>query len=160
MSAEMLFAAATLHNLALHRHQQETGVKYASPYLSGTRTTEQIISELQGKTTEIQTLDQQPTFVDTLHRANAVQFNQNLTKTIGAKPGIAVVASSNRKKTLIDFKCQGNTAASSMYSQGFSQFQSAHFAGVKEVQDLIEKFVPEMKAVLVDSGAWDLPYSY
>ncbi len=164
MSAEILFAAATLHNLALHRHQQETGLNYASPHLSGTRTTERIISELQGKTTEIQSLDQQPTFVDMLHRADAVQFNQNVTKSIGTKPGIAAVASSNRKKTIYDFNCQENTVVNSKYPEDYADFQSqqkaAHYAGVKAAQRLVEKFVPEMKPVLMDSGVWDVPYEY
>ena len=99
-----------------------------------------------------------------LHRANAVQFNQNITKSIGMKPGIAVAASSNRKKTLFDFKCQENYAGSAMYPKEFPSFQhqqqSAHFAGVREAQDLVEKFVPEMKEVLVADGTWDLPYTY
>ena len=164
MSAEILFAAATLHNLALYRHHQQTGLRWVSPRLSGTRTTERIICELQGKTSEIQSLDQQPTFADMLHRASAVQFNQNVTKDIGKQPGITVAASTSRKRTLYDFHEQTEAAACTDYPQTYLEFkkqqQSAHFKGIEKAHELIEKYVPEMKEVLVDSDAWDMPYTF
>ena len=50
-TAEMLFAAATNRMLAMYAHFKNMGPGNSSPYKSGTKTTERIISELQGKTT-------------------------------------------------------------------------------------------------------------
>jgi len=58
-------------------HFKELGPEWASPYRSGTKVTERIISEMQGKTNEIQSLDSQPTFADMLQKSSSVQFNLN-----------------------------------------------------------------------------------
>ena len=42
---------------------------------AGTRATERIISEIQGKSTQLQLLDSQPTFGAMLNKLSAVQFN-------------------------------------------------------------------------------------
>ena len=57
-------------------HFKGLGPKNSSTYKSGTKTAERIISELQGKTTQIQSLDAQPTVSDILNRVSSVQFNQ------------------------------------------------------------------------------------
>ena len=64
LTAEILFAAATLHQLGMFVHFRDEARAWASPYNSGTKTTERTISELQEKTTELQSLDSQPTFGD------------------------------------------------------------------------------------------------
>ena len=76
-TAEIHFAAATIHQLAMFLHFKELGPMWASPYNSGTKTTERIIGEMQGKTTELQSLDSQATFADMLDRSSKVQFNLN-----------------------------------------------------------------------------------
>ena len=45
----------------MYAHFKNMGPGNSSAYKSGTKTTERIISELQGKTTQIQSLDTQPT---------------------------------------------------------------------------------------------------
>ena len=70
--AEILFAAATLYNLALFVHFSQLGPSWASPRNTGTRATERMISELQGKTNQIQSLNSQPTFADMLINVSAV----------------------------------------------------------------------------------------
>ena len=75
-TAEILFAAATNHMLAMFVHFKGLAPENSSPYKSGTKTTERIISELQGKTTQIQSLDAQPTVSDILNGVSSVQFNQ------------------------------------------------------------------------------------
>ena len=52
------------------------GPKNSSPYKSGTKTRERIISELQDKTTQIQSLNAQPTVREILNKISSVQFNQ------------------------------------------------------------------------------------
>lgn len=76
-TAEILFSAATIHQLAMFLHFKELGPIWASPYNSGTKVTERIIGEMQGKTTEFQNLDSQPTFGNMLERCSKVQFNLN-----------------------------------------------------------------------------------
>ena len=97
LTAEIIFAAATLHQLAMFLHFPNEADMWASPYNSGTKTTERIISELQGKTTELQSLYSKPTFGDMLNKAAKVQFNLN-AKTRIAAAGIDVKSSSKRKK--------------------------------------------------------------
>ena len=106
LTAEILFAAATLHQLAMFVHFPNEARAWASPYNSGTKTTERIISELQGKTTELQSLDSQPTFGDMLDRSAKVQFNLNAKRRIAAA-GIEVKSSSKRKQRAFAFKHSG-----------------------------------------------------
>ena len=46
-TAELLFAAATTHMLAMFAHFRNLGPQNSSPYKSGTKTTERIISALR-----------------------------------------------------------------------------------------------------------------
>ena len=71
-TAEILFAAATNHMLAMFAHSKGLGPENSSPYKSGTKTTERKISELQGKTTQIQSLDAQPFVSDILNKISSV----------------------------------------------------------------------------------------
>ena len=67
-TAEILFSAVTLYQLSMFVHFKHLGLSGSSLYNTGTKSTERIISELQGKTNEIQSLDSQPTFGDTLDK--------------------------------------------------------------------------------------------
>ena len=96
LTAEIVFAAATLHQLAMFLHFPDGAKVWASPVNSGTKTTERITSDLQGKTTELQSLDSQTTFGDMLDRSGKVQFNLNAKRRI-AGAGIDVKSSSKRK---------------------------------------------------------------
>lgn len=102
LTAEILFAAATLHKLAMFLHFPSKADAWALPYNSGTKTTERIISELQGKTTELQSLDSQPMFGDMLDKSAKVQFNLNAKRRIAAA-GIDVKSFSKRKQWAITF---------------------------------------------------------
>ena len=77
ITAEILFAAATLYQLAMFLHFRDVGLSGSSLFNTGTKSTERIISELQGKTNEIQSLDSQPTLADMLDKSSKVQFNIN-----------------------------------------------------------------------------------
>ena len=59
-TTEILFAVATVHQLAMFLHFKELRPEWASPYNSGTKATERIIGEMQGKTRELHPLDSQP----------------------------------------------------------------------------------------------------
>ena len=95
-TAEILFAAAINHMLAMFAHFKALGPENSSNYKSGTKTTKRIISELQGKTTQIQSLDAQPTVSDILNRVSSVQFNQ-LAEDRLIQNGAKKQASTNRK---------------------------------------------------------------
>ena len=58
ITAEILFEAATPYPLAMFLHFRDVSL---SLFNTGTKSTVQIISERQGKTNEIQSLDSQPT---------------------------------------------------------------------------------------------------
>ena len=76
-TAEVLFVAAPNQILAMYAHFKNMGLGNSSPYKSGTKTTERIISELQGKTTQTLSLDAQPTTVgDVISKISNVQFIQ------------------------------------------------------------------------------------
>ena len=53
LTTEVLFAVATLHQLAIFLHFPDEAAAWASPHNSGLKSTERVISELQGKTTEL-----------------------------------------------------------------------------------------------------------
>ena len=166
LTAEILFAAATLHQLAMFVHFPDEARAWASPYNSGTKTTERIISELQGKTTELQSLDSQPTFGDMLDRSAKVQFNLNAKRRIAAA-GIEVKSSSKRKQRAFAFKRSERPSQSADYREAtsyndFREMQKeAHLKGVKDGQDLFEKYMPRACVDLLKKNvSWDMPYKF
>ena len=142
LTAEILFAAATLHQLAMFIHFPNEAGAWASPYNSGTKTT-----ELQGKKTELQALDSQPTFGDMLDRSAKVQFNVNAKRGIAAA-GIEVKSSSKTKQRAFAFKRYERPIQSADYCEvtsytDFREMQKeAHHKGAKDGQDLFEKYMP------------------
>ena len=96
-TGEVLFAAATNHMLAMFMHFKRLGPENSSPYKSGTKTTERIISELQAKTTQIQSLDCHPAVSDILNKISSAQFNQ-LAEDRLIQNGPKKQASTNRKR--------------------------------------------------------------
>jgi len=93
---EILFSAATLYQLAMFLHFKHLGIPGSSLFNTGTKSTERIISEIQGKTNEIQSLDSQPTFADMLDKITRVQFNINAKQRL-AQAGAKVRQSSHRR---------------------------------------------------------------
>ena len=165
ITAEILFAAATLHQLAMFLHFPDEGEAWTSPYNSGTKSTEHIISELQGKMTELQSLDSQPSFGDMLDKSAKVQFNVNAKRRVAAA-GVDVKASSKRKKQAFAFKShETSIKAKPQYSSTYLAFKEqqkqAHREGVKKGQDLLERFIPQPCVNLVkDDNCWEIPYKF
>ncbi|KAL9977299.1 hypothetical protein ACROYT_G014689 [Oculina patagonica] len=166
LTAEVLFAAATLHQLAMFLHFPNEAEAWASPHNSGTKTTERIISELQGKTTELQSLDSQPTFGDMLDKSGKVQFNLNAKRRIAAA-GINVKSSSKRKQMAFAFKPCGRPRESAGLHEftsytAFREMQKkAHHEGVRDGQDLFEKYMPRSCVdLLKENDSWDFPYKF
>ena len=122
-------------------HFPNVAEAWVSPYNSGTKTTERIISELQGKTTELQSLDLQPTCGDMLDRSGKVQFNLNAKRRI-AGTGINVKSSSKRKRRASAFKpCERLKESARLHEvtsyKTFREMQrEAHRKGLKDGQDL------------------------
>ena len=67
-TAAILFSAATLYQLGMFLHFKHLGISGSSLFNTGTKSTKRKISEIQGKTNEIQSLDYQPTFADRLDK--------------------------------------------------------------------------------------------
>ena len=162
-TAEILFAAGTVHQLAMFLHFKELGPVWASPYNSGTKTTERIIGEMQGKTTELQSLDSQPTFGDMLDRSSKVQFNLNAKQRLSFA-GAQVMASHKRKKLAFAYKESQHTKQYS-YPDNYADFKEAqieaHRDGVREAQALFRKYLPsECVDLLQKTRHWDKPYTF
>lgn len=141
-------------------HFKELGYIWASPYNSGTKVTERIIGEMQGKTTELQNLDSQPTFGNMLERCSEVQFNLNAKQRLSSA-GANVKASNKRKNMAFAFKEIKHTS-NYKYSNDFTSFKATqvrgHREGVKQGQALFSKYLPqECINLLKQTGNWDVP---
>ena len=114
-------------------HFPEEAKVWASPYNSGTKSTERIISKLQGKTTELQSLDSQPTFGEVLDKSGKVQLNLNAKQRVAAA-GVNVKPSSKRKKLAFAFKSH-ETSINSQHPETYPAFKEqqrqTHCEGVK-----------------------------
>ena len=162
-TAEVLFSAATIHQLAMFLHFKNLGPIWASPYNSGTKTTERIIGEMQGKTTELQNLDSQPTFGNMPERCSKVQFNLNAKQRLSSS-GANVKASNKRKNMAFAFK-EMKHIPSYKYPDDFKSFRAAqvkaHREGVKDGQALFSKYLPEQCVTLLkETGKRDVPYTF
>ena len=165
VTAEILFAAATLYQLAMFLHFRDVGLAGSSLYNTGTKSTERIISELQGKTNEIQSLDSQPTLADMLDKSSKVQFNINAKQRL-AQAGANVKQSSNRRKKAYAFQQHASKADvsyeyPSQYRDFLDQQRKAHFQGVKDGQALFQKYMPVGAVELLQQNDyWDTPYTF
>ena len=164
-TAEVLFSAVTLYQLAMFLHFKHLGLSGSSLHNTGTKSTERIISELQGKTNEIQSLDSQPSFADMLDKSTRVQFNINAKQRL-AQAGAKVRQSSNRRQRAFPLsKHMSRSEESYNYPSNYKDFQyeqkNAHFRGVKKGQQLFEKYVPaEAVDVLKTYNCWDVQYLF
>lgn len=146
-------------------HFPDEGEAWASSYNSGTKSTERIISELQVKTTELQSLDSQPSFGDMLDKSAKVQFNVNSKRRVAAA-GVDVKASFKRKKRAFAFKSHlTSIKAKPQYPSTYLAFKEqqkqAHREGVKKGQDLLERFMPQPCVNLVkENDFWEIPYKF
>ena len=165
ITAEILFAAATLYQLAMFLHFRDVGLSGSSLFNTGTKSTERIISELQGKTNEIQSLDSQPTLADMLDKISKVQFNVNAKQRL-AQAGANVKQSSNRRQRAYAFqkrasRIQGSYQYPLLYRDFQEEQKQAHFRGVKDGQALFQKYMPAGAVELLQqSDCWEIPYSY
>ena len=163
-TAELIFSAASSHCVAMFLHFKKFGPSLSSPNCSGTISTEKIIGQLQGKTTNIQTLDTSPTFGDMLNRSKDLQFITEAINDLSTYEGVRIPSTSNRKTS--HFRSTSNPQPTNyQYPDSYQEFlkkqQDMHKRGVKRAQELINKFLPEDFSTLLEShGVWDLPYSF
>ena len=164
-TAEILFSAATLYQLAMFLHFKHLVTSGSSLFNTGTKSTGRIISEIQGKTNEFQSLDSQPTFVDMLDKITRVQFNINAKQRL-AHAGTKVKQSSHRRQRSYAFsKHMAKNEGSYKYPSNFQDFREeqkrAHFRGVREGQRMFEKYMPATAVDLLKStDYWEIPYKY
>ena len=94
-ATEILFAVATLHQLVMFLHFPNEG----KPALTLQFWYQEygIMSELQGKMTELQSLDSQPSFGVMLDKSAKVQFNVNAKRRVAAA-SVDMKSSSKQKK--------------------------------------------------------------
>ena len=162
-TAEVIFSAGTIHQLAMFLHFKGLGPRWACPYNSRTKSTEQIIAELQGKTNELQSLDSQPTFGDMLDRSTKVPFNINAKhrlSTTGAK-----VSSSHKRKRLAFAFRSSKGQESYEYPERYSEFKAtqiqAHRRGVNKAWARFSKYMPQQCiGLLKENDCWEKPYVY
>ena len=155
-TAEILFAAATNHMLAMFVHFKGLGPENSSPYKSGTKTTERIISELQGKTTQIQSLDAQPTVSDILNRVSSVQFNQ-LAEDRLIQNGAKKQASTNRKRLSHSEKTVEKETYQypKLFSEFLDQQRDSYNEGIIEGKELFEKYCEAGASYLKKKDLWN-----
>lgn len=164
-TAEILFAAGTFDNLALYLHFKELGPRWSSPYCSGTKSTERIIGELQGKTVQVQSLNSQPTFGEMLDKAASVQFNQEAEKKL-ALSGVKVKPTTARKKLAYALQTPNNGSKEEYsYPSSFSEYQNeqklAHQKGILLALSQLEKYLPPAAVdCLKKADSWGMPFKF
>ena len=163
-SAELLHSASICHLLALHRHCPQKLSTWASPIQAGTDTTERIISEIQGKSCQLQSLDSQPTYSDILQKISIVQQNQQVEDRIFEEGGKR--RCSNRRRKNMEIQQQERleqvTAEIPVCFEDFcQQLIQQHLLGIELAQNCIEELLPRrFKEVLQAAQAWDCPYKF
>jgi len=163
-TAELIFSAASLHCLAMFLHFKDFGPTLCSPHRSGTISTEKIIGQLQGKTTNIQSLDTSPTFADMLNRSKDLQFITEALNDLSTYEGVRMPSTNNRKTSHFQTTSTA-TSTNYQYPNSYQEFlknqQEMHRKGIKKAQELVMKFLPvEFSTILESSGSWDIPYSF
>ena len=119
-TAEILFAAGTCHLLAMFAHFKELGTAMLPLSNCGTKTTERIISEIQGKTNQIQSLDAQPTLAEIVQKISKVQTNHTAEDNILAAGG-KKLSTTNRRRLSQKLKVAENSDY--VYPVSFADFK-------------------------------------
>ena len=118
-TAEVLFYAV-FYAVTLFLHFKHLHLSGSSLHNTGTKSTERIICELQGKTNEIQSLDTRPSFADMLEKE---QFNINAKRCL-AQAGAKVRQSSNRRQRAFALsKHMSRSEESYNYPSKYNDFQ-------------------------------------
>ena len=138
---EILFAAAASHMRAMFAHFKGLGPQKSSPYKSGTKTTERIFSELQSKTTQIKSLDAQPTVSDILNRVSSIQFNQLAEATL-IQNGPKKQGRTNRKRISHSEKAVEKKTYQypKLFSEILDQQRDSYNEGIRKGKELFEKY--------------------
>ena len=139
---EILFAAAANHMLAMFAQTcKGLGPEKSSPYKSGTKTTDRIISELQSKTTQIKSLDAQPTVSDILNRVSSIQFNQLAEATL-IQNGPKKQGRTNRKRISHSEKAVEKKTYQypKLFSEILDQQRDSYNEGIRKGKELFEKY--------------------
>ncbi|XP_066933436.1 uncharacterized protein [Clytia hemisphaerica] len=161
-TAEILFTAATCHMLAIFAHFNHLGPSALSPFKCGTKTTERIISELQGKTNKLQSLDAQPTLSDISSRLSKVQANQFSEDSILARGG-KKHQSTNRRRLSHKWK---NVDSNSNYKfpDSYELFRDAQRkafrSGVRKGIELFKNQCPEGANFVKENGDFGFLQSF
>ena len=140
-TAEILFSATVSHFLAMYLHYKHLGVEALNMHLCGSKSTERIISELQGKTNQLQSLNAQPTQTKVLQKVSKVQFNQQ-TEEAFSEQGIKKAPSTNHKRMASLLKVAEKTSES--YPDSYNDFlesqRKAHLDVVADAKTIFLKF--------------------
>lgn len=161
MTARIQWAAATYYNLALFLHFKAMGPMWSSPFYASTVATEHIIGQIQGKTTEFQCLDAQPTVSAILNRCTAAEANHETSRLLrgqGIKVGV-----SHRRKTVLDKRRYNAEQQDYKYPDTYTEFltqqREAHDRGIKLALSWMEKYLPNgFMALLKENNSWGIPY--
>lgn len=140
-TAEILFSAAKLYQIAMFVHFKDVGLSGSSLYNTGTKSTERIINEMQGGKTKFSPLIcNQPLLICWIRAPE--WFNINAKKNL-AQAGAKVRQSSDRRKRSFAFsnhksKDEGSYKYPMQYKSFQEEQKQAHFPGMKEGQ-LLER---------------------
>ena len=141
-------------------HCNTRGKDYASTRNASTIATERFIGQSQAKTTQLQSLCQEPSAAETLDRAGQLQYNLSVLKELSAK-GMKIKSTNNRRKTAYQFSQHQNQTDyeyPSTYDEFKMQMCEAFFAGLRLAQKEMEKLPLEFKTSLGEY--WKAPFVF
>ena len=112
--------------LAMYLHFKELGPEWCCPYNASTISTEHIIGLVQGKTTEFQCLDTEPTVNATLSRSSMAEVNYTTAKEL-SKLNVKSAGSNKRKKSLVFQTTQDGTERAHSWGCPFKGIENTDF---------------------------------
>uniref|UniRef100_A0A7M5XM89 Uncharacterized protein n=1 Tax=Clytia hemisphaerica TaxID=252671 RepID=A0A7M5XM89_9CNID len=159
-TAEILFAAATYHMLAMFSHFKDLTPSVLSPFKSGTKTTERLISDLQGKTNALQSLDAQPVLSDLVNKLSKVQSNHTTEDRL---KGAGATKQNTTSRRRLQDKLAQVTMSPYKYPATYDEFCksliAAYEKGKSEGIELYRKFCPEGIA-FIESNAKSKDFAF
>jgi hypothetical protein len=165
-AAELLYAATVQYLLTLYIYFPDKLKLWSNPVNTGTLTTERLICDLQGKTTQFQSLDAQPTYVDILNRISILEDNQSAEDHLRSE-GINI-PESNHLRTLNreydnyarDVSSHNITVPKTLADFKASLIEAINVGKIK-ADVLVTKYLPEVfKQILEKNGTYTIPYIF
>ena len=144
-------------------HGQTDAKDFTSPIAASTLSTEHFIGQTQSKTSQFNSLNQEPSVADIINRSEKIQRNLTTAQTL-QNMGVKSKPTHNRKRRAHELNAQQVHVSDYTYPETLVEFRAqlreAYDEGKTNARTTMERLPNAFSALLQSHGAWMRPFAY